>query len=61
MIASFRFLSRALRKIPVGTGYAKWTGIGAVGGAIVGIIWLGQSRTAARIGGLLMIVGGIGR
>ena len=49
MIASFRFLSRALRKIPVGTGYAIWTGIGAVGAAIFGMIWLGESRTAARM------------
>ena len=59
MIASFWFLSRALRQIPVGTGYAIWTGIGAVGAAIFGMIWLGEARTAARIGSLLMIVGGI--
>jgi len=59
MIASFWFLSRALREIPVGTGYAIWTGIGAVGAAIVGMIWLGEARTAARIASLLMIVGGI--
>jgi quaternary ammonium compound-resistance protein SugE len=59
MIASFWFLSRALRVIPVGTGYAIWTGIGAVGAAIFGMIWLGEARTAARIASLLMIVGGI--
>ncbi len=59
MIASFWFLSRALRDIPVGTGYAVWTGIGAVGVAIFGMIWLGEARTAARIASLLMIVGGI--
>ena len=52
-------LSRALREIPVGTGYAIWTGIGAVGAAIFGMIWLGEARTAARIASLLMIVGGI--
>jgi quaternary ammonium compound-resistance protein SugE len=59
MIASFWFLSRALRDIPVGTGYAVWTGIGAVGVAIFGMVWLGEARTAARIASLLMIVGGI--
>lgn len=59
MIASFWFLSRALREIPVGTGYAIWTGIGAIGVAIFGMIWLGEARTAARIASLLMIIGGI--
>ncbi|MCC7053304.1 MAG: multidrug efflux SMR transporter [Gemmatimonadaceae bacterium] len=59
MIASFWFLSRALREIPVGTGYAIWTGIGAVGVAVVGIVWLGEPRTAARIVSLLLIVAGI--
>jgi quaternary ammonium compound-resistance protein SugE len=59
MIVSFWLLSRALRDIPVGTGYAVWTGIGAVGAAIVGMIWLGEARTAARIASLLMILGGI--
>ena len=59
MIASFWFLSRALREIPVGTGYAIWTGIGAVGVAVVGIVWLGEPRTAARIASLLLIIAGI--
>ncbi len=59
MIASFWFLSRALREIPLGTGYAIWTGIGAVGTAIVGIIWLGEARTAARVASLALIVIGI--
>jgi quaternary ammonium compound-resistance protein SugE len=49
MIASFVFLSEALKTIPVGTGYAVWTGIGAAGTAALGIVLLGESRDPARI------------
>ena len=59
MAVSFGFLSLALKTIPLGTGYAVWTGIGAVGTAIFGIVVLGEPRTAARIGCLLLIVAGI--
>jgi quaternary ammonium compound-resistance protein SugE len=59
MIASFALLAQALKTIPVGTGYAVWTGIGAVGAAIVGMLFLGESREAARIVCLLLIVAGI--
>jgi quaternary ammonium compound-resistance protein SugE len=59
MIASVWFLALALRTIPVGTGYAVWTGIGAVGTALLGIILLGEPATAARIGCIGLIVAGI--
>ncbi len=59
MIASFALLAQALRTIPVGTGYAVWTGVGAVGTAIFGIIVLGESRDMARLVSLLLIVIGI--
>lgn len=59
MAVSIGFLSLALKTIPLGTGYAVWTGIGAVGTAIFGIVVLGEPRTAARIGCLLLIVAGI--
>lgn len=59
MIASFSLLSVALKTIPLGTGYAIWTGIGAVGTVAVGMIFLGEPRDAARIFCLLMIVAGI--
>ena len=59
MIASFVLLAQALRTIPVGTGYAVWIGVGAVGTAIFGIIVLGESRDAARLVSLLLIVAGI--
>ena len=52
-------LARAVRTIPVGTGYAVWTGIGAVGTALVGIWLLGEPRSAARLLAIAAIVGGI--
>ncbi len=59
MIASFLFLAQALKSIPVGTGYAVWTGIGAVGVAIIGMIWLGESREVLRILCIVLIVAGV--
>ena len=59
MGVSFFFLSLALKTIPVGTGYAVWTGIGAVGTAALGMILLGESREVARLVCLTMIVAGI--
>ncbi|MCW2974318.1 MAG: sugE [Thermoleophilia bacterium] len=58
-VASFALLARALRDLPVGTGYAVWTGIGAVGAAIVGITWLGESVGALRVASLGLVVAGI--
>jgi quaternary ammonium compound-resistance protein SugE len=59
MIASVAFLGLALRTIPVGTGYAVWTGIGAVGTAILGIVLLAEPATAARLLCIGVIVAGI--
>ncbi len=59
MLISFGFLSQALKTLPVGTAYAVWTGIGAVGTAALGIILLGEPRSAARIACILLIVAGI--
>lgn len=52
-------LGYALRELPVSTGYAVWVGIGAVGAAVVGMIWLGESASLVRIGCLLLVVAGI--
>jgi len=57
--ASLYLLSRALREIPIGTGYAVWTGIGAAGTAVVGMLVLGEPRTAGRIACIAMILGGV--
>ena len=59
MVVSFAFLSLALKTLPVGTAYAVWTGIGAVGTAVLGMVLLGESRDAARIVCLVLIVAGI--
>ena len=59
MIASFYFLAQALKTIPVGTGYAVWTGIGAAGTAILGIILFAESTALLRLVSLVLIVTGI--
>ena len=59
MAISFWLLSVAMRTIPVGTAYAVWVGIGAVGVAILGMVLLGESRDFMKIVCLLLIVAGI--
>lgn len=59
MVASFYCLAQAVRVIPVGTGYAIWTGIGAVGTAILGIILFSESGAPARLACIGLIVAGI--
>jgi quaternary ammonium compound-resistance protein SugE len=59
MGASFYLLATALRTIPVGTGYAVWTGIGAVGASLLGMLLLGEPRDAGRLLGIALIVCGI--
>jgi quaternary ammonium compound-resistance protein SugE len=59
MIGSIYLLAQALRELPVGTGYAVWTGIGALGTAILGMMFLGEPRGALRIVSILLIVAGI--
>lgn len=59
MIGSFVFLWLGLRSLPVGTAYAVWTGIGALGVGAVGILFLHEPRSAIRIASMAMIVAGI--
>lgn len=59
MILSFVFLSQALKVLPVGTAYAVWTGIGAVGTALLGILLFNEPRDIGRVLSILMIVAGI--
>lgn len=59
MAISFILLAQALKTLPVGTGYAVWTGIGAVGTAIVGMWLLGEPRDAGRMVSIGLIVAGI--
>ena len=59
LVLSMVGLGYALRTIPVGTGYAVWVGIGAVGTALVGMFVLGESASVARVLCLLLVVSGI--
>ena len=59
MIMSFGLLSLAMRTLPLGTAYMMWTGIGAVGAFIVGILVLGEAVTVMRVLAAVMIVGGL--
>ena len=59
MIASLGLLGLAMRNLPVGTAYAVWTGIGAVGTVLVGIVWLGESAVLGRLLSLALIVAGL--
>jgi quaternary ammonium compound-resistance protein SugE len=59
MAASILLLGLALKTLPIGTAYAVWTGIGAVGTALLGIILLGEPATALRLASIGLIVAGI--
>lgn len=59
MIVSIVMLSWAMKSLPTGTAYAVWTGIGAVGAAITGIVLFGESANPARLLSLVLIVAGI--
>ncbi|MDF2815927.1 MAG: small multidrug resistance protein [Paenibacillus sp.] len=59
MFVSFFFLSLSLKTLPLGTGYAIWTGIGAVGTVILGMVMFGESRELIRIMFVFLIVTGI--
>ena len=59
MAISLYLLALAARSLPIGTAYAVWTGIGAVGTATFGMIWFHEPATAARIVCMLMVIAGI--
>ena len=59
MAVSFWFLSQALKSIPIGTGYAVWTGIGAIGVATVGLVLFAESASPARLACIGLIVAGV--
>jgi quaternary ammonium compound-resistance protein SugE len=59
MAASVIFLSLAMKVLPVGTSYAVWTGIGAIGTVILGIILFAEPATAIRLGCVALILTGI--
>ena len=58
-VGSFVLLALAMRQLPLGTAYAVWTGIGAVGAFVFGIIMLGEAVTVARVASAALIVVGL--
>lgn len=56
---SFFLLGFAVRTLPIGTAYAVWTGIGAFGVALLGVVWFGEPASTARLGCMAMIVFGV--
>jgi quaternary ammonium compound-resistance protein SugE len=59
MLASFGLLSVSMRSLPLGTAYTVWTGIGAVGAFVIGVVVLNEPVTAARLVAAMLIVAGI--
>jgi quaternary ammonium compound-resistance protein SugE len=59
MIGSFALLAAAMRSLPLGTAYVIWTGIGAVGAFVLGIVMLGESVSPMRITAAVLIVSGL--
>lgn len=59
MIGSFALLSLAMRSLPLGTAYTIWTGIGAVGAFVLGIVALGEPVTPLRVTAAVLIVSGL--
>ncbi|GAB2572057.1 quaternary ammonium compound-resistance protein SugE [Paractinoplanes abujensis] len=59
LVLSMVGLAYSLKSIPVGTGYAVWVGIGAVGTAVAGMVFLGESASVLRIVSLLLVVAGV--
>ena len=59
MVVSLGLLGLALRDLPVGTAYAVWTGVGAVGTAALGIFLFGDPATPLRLASIALIVAGI--
>lgn len=59
MVASFYFLSLAVKTLPIGTAYAVWTGIGTVGAALIGMVLFDEPRDAVRVICIMLIIAGI--
>ena len=59
MIASFVVLSMAMKSLPLGTAYTIWTGIGAIGAFVLGVVMLGEAATPMRVISALLILAGI--
>jgi len=59
LVVSMGLLSQAIKVLPVGTAYAVWTGVGAAGTAIFGMLWLDEPRDAIKLVSLVLLIAGI--
>ena len=59
MAVSFGLLAWSMRSLPLGTAYTVWTGIGAVGAFVAGVVFLGETVSASRVAAALLIVSGL--
>ena len=59
MLVSFGLLAWSMRSLPLGTAYTVWTGIGAVGAFVVGVVFLGEAANPLRLAAASLIVGGL--
>ncbi len=59
MLLSFLLLERAMRHLPLGTAYGVWTGIGAVGTTVYGIVFLAEPRDWPRVVSIALVIGGV--
>ncbi|EFF90390.1 MULTISPECIES: DMT family transporter [Streptomyces] len=58
-VISFVLLAQALKSVQIGTAYAIWSGVGTAAIAVLGLLLFGEELTAAKVGGILLIVGGV--
>ncbi|MGF1238352.1 DMT family transporter [Streptomyces sp. 2-6] len=58
-VISFMLLAQALKSVQIGTAYAIWSGVGTAAIAVLGLLLFGEELTAAKVGGILLIVGGV--
>lgn len=59
MLVSFGLLAYSLKHVPLGTAYAVWVGIGAIGVAVFGMVWLGESAGYVRLACIALIIAGV--
>lgn len=59
LLLSMGLLAYTLKSLPVGSAYAVWVGIGAAGTAVVGMVWLGESRDTLKLISLVMLIAGV--
>ena len=59
MLATVWFLAQAVRTLPLGTAYAVWTGVGVVGAAALGVLFMGEAMSPLRLGAIALILTGV--